>query len=87
MRLSEALGADHSYLEEYYEHLKSASTEDDKIKWRNMLTRNLARHAISEKLTVYPAIGKHLGEEGKALMKEDFAQYQAVFTPSLLLVK
>jgi hypothetical protein len=82
MRVSQALGADHSCLDECYEHLKSASTEDEKIKWRNMLTWNLARHAISEELTVYPAMEKHLGEEGKALTKKDFAQHQAVFPPS-----
>jgi hypothetical protein len=48
------------------------------IKWRNALTWNLARHAISEELTVYPAMEKFLGAEGKALAKEDFEQHQAV---------
>lgn len=77
MLVSEAIG-DHQYLDECYEKLKSATSTDDKIKWRNLLTWNLARQAISEELTVYPAMEKWLGEEGKALTKEDFAQLQAV---------
>jgi hypothetical protein len=52
-----------------------------RIKWRNALTWNLARHAISEELTVYPAMEKFLGAEGKALAAEDFEQHQAVSSP------
>lgn len=78
MLISEALGADHRYLDELYENIKSAQTTDDKIKWRNALTWNLARHAISEELTVYPAMEKWLGDEGKELTKDDFEQHQAV---------
>jgi len=77
MRVSEAIGADHRYLDECYENLKAAKITDDKIKWRNMLSWNLARHGISEELTVYPAMEKFLGEEGKKLTKDDFARYQA----------
>ena len=43
-----------------------------------MLTQNLARHAVSKELTVYPAMDKWLGEEDKALTKDDFAQHQTV---------
>lgn len=78
MKVSEALGNDHQYLDYCYEQLKAASTTEDKIKWRNMLSWNLARHAISEELTVYPAMEKWLGEEGKQLTKTDFEQHQAV---------
>jgi hypothetical protein len=51
-----------------------------------MLSWNLARHAISEELTVYPAMEKWLGEGGKALTKDDFAQRQAVSPPTSLQV-
>ncbi|TVY25447.1 putative hemerythrin-like protein [Lachnellula hyalina] len=51
MLVSEAIGVDYQYLDEWYENLKSAPTTDDKIKWRNMLVWNTARHAISEELT------------------------------------
>ena len=54
--VSEAIGVDDQYLDECYENLKSAPTTDDKIKWRNMLLWHLARHAISEELTVYPSM-------------------------------
>lgn len=54
MKVSTAIGNDHDYLDELYENLKNAQTIDDKMKWRNALTWNLARHAISEELTVYP---------------------------------
>lgn len=51
------------------------------IRWRDVLTWNLARHAISEELTVHPAMEKWLGEEGEALTKDDFTQHQAVCPP------
>ncbi|CZS88539.1 hypothetical protein WAI453_010724 [Rhynchosporium graminicola] len=78
MLVSEAIGQDHHYLDQCYDNLKAASTTEDKTKWRNMLVWNLARHAISEELIVYPAMEKHLGEKGKELTKTDFAQHQAV---------
>ena len=83
MLISEALGQDHRYLDKIYENLKSASDLQDKTKWRNMLTWNLARHAISEELTVYPAMEQWLGEEGKALTADDKAQHQAVHITAL----
>jgi len=84
MRVSEALGNDHKYLDELYDNIKSSSNIDDKIKYRNMLTWNLARHAISEELTIYPAMEKYLGEEGKELTATDFSQHQAVNTSDIL---
>ncbi|KAH6676331.1 hypothetical protein B0J14DRAFT_651753 [Halenospora varia] len=42
-----------------------------------MLVWNLARHAISEELTAYPAMVKHPGAEGEALIKDNFEQHQA----------
>lgn len=81
MLVSEALSQDHKYLDEIYENLKGSSSLEEKTKWRNMLTWNLARHAISEELTVYPAMEQWLGEEGKALTADDKAQHQAVCLP------
>jgi hypothetical protein len=78
MRISDALGQDHRYLDEIYEKLKVSATLVDKVAWRNQLTWNLARHAIGEELTVYPAMQKWLGEKGMELTKDDFAQHQAV---------
>jgi hemerythrin-like domain-containing protein len=76
--LSEAIGDDHKAFDECYEKLKGASDEATKIKWRNQLTWTIARHAISEELTWYPAMEKYLGEEGTKLAHEDKAQHAAV---------
>ncbi|KAK5015902.1 hypothetical protein LTR16_001365 [Cryomyces antarcticus] len=76
--ISEALGNDHKYLDHCYEQIKAGTDLKTKTQWRNQLTWALARHAISEELTVYPAMEKHLGEEGLKLTNEDRAQHQAV---------
>lgn len=79
--ISEALGNDHKTIDGYAEKIKSSTTLDDKTKWRNQFTWALARHAISEELTVYPAMEKHLGQEGVELTNLDREQHQAVGKP------
>lgn len=81
--ISEAIGNDHKALDQYADNIKSAQSIEDKTKWRNQLTWALARHAISEELTMYPAMEKHLGEEGLQLTNTDREQHQAVHSPSL----
>ncbi|KAI4119157.1 MAG: hypothetical protein LQ338_007315 [Usnochroma carphineum] len=76
--ISEAIGEDHKALDLYAENIRSARSTEDKIKWRNQFTWALARHAISEELTMYPAMEKHLGEEGLRLTNKDREQHQAV---------
>lgn len=76
--ISEAIGADHKAIDSYADEIKSSETLDDKIKWRNQFTWALARHAISEELTLYPAMEKHLGQEGIELTNKDREQHQAV---------
>ncbi|KAK2624534.1 hypothetical protein QTJ16_006484 [Diplocarpon rosae] len=78
MLVSQAIGQDHRYLDECHDKLKAAPTTEEQIKWRNMLVWNLARHAISEELIVYPAMVQHLGAKGKELTETDFQQHQAV---------
>lgn len=70
--------SDHRSLDEYYENIKKAEDEGAKVRWRNQFTWTLARHAISEELTLYPAMEKHLGEEGVMLTKTDKEQHQDV---------
>ncbi len=79
--ISEALGADHNYLDTLHDRIVAATALEDKTKWRNQLVWALARHAVSEELTVYPAMEKHLGQEGVELTNEDRAQHQAVKSP------
>lgn len=76
--ISEAISTDHQALDLYADNIRSSTTLEDKTKWRNQLTWALARHAISEELTMYPAMEKHLGEEGLQLTNKDREQHQAV---------
>jgi hemerythrin superfamily protein len=76
--ISEAIGADHDNFDVYYQNIKSAPDDGEKVRWRNQLTWIVARHAISEELTWYPAMEKHLGEEGVKLSKTDKEQHSAV---------
>ena len=80
--ISEAIGADHHSFDVYVDNIKSATDDAEKVRWRNQLTWTLARHAISEELTLYPAMEKYLGDEGKKLTKMDKEQHQGVRKPS-----
>ena len=76
--ISEAIGSDHKTIDSYAENIKTATSLEDKIKWRNQFTWALARHAISEELIMYPAMEKHMGQEGLDLTNVDREQHQAV---------
>ncbi|KAI4198738.1 MAG: hypothetical protein LQ348_001986 [Seirophora lacunosa] len=76
--ISEAISEDHHALDLYADNIRSATSIEDKTKWRNQLTWALARHAISEELTMYPAMEKHFGEEGLQLTNKDREQHHAV---------
>ncbi len=76
--ISEAISADHGAIDRYAENIKAASTLQEKIEWRNQFTWALARHAVSEELTLYPVMEKKLGQEGKELADVDREQHIAV---------
>ena len=76
--ISEAIGADHGAIDQYAENIKTASTLQEKIEWRNQFTWALARHAVSEELTLYPVMETKLGQEGKQLADVDREQHMAV---------
>ncbi|KAG7004452.1 hypothetical protein G7Y79_00025g057380 [Physcia stellaris] len=78
LTISEAIGNDHKAIETFAQNIKSATTLEDKTKWRNQFTWALARHAVSEELTMYPAMEKHMGKEGLELTEVDREQHQAV---------
>lgn len=78
MTISEAIGNDHKTLDAYADQIKSASTLQEKTEWRNQFTWALARHAISEELTLYPSMEKYLGKEGVELADVDREQHMAV---------
>lgn len=76
--ISEAIAADHHYFDVCAAAIRNTPDEAEKVKWRNELTWAIARHAISEELTWYPAMEKYLGEEGKRLSATDKEQHQGV---------
>ncbi|KAF1343628.1 HHE domain-containing protein [Delphinella strobiligena] len=76
--ISEAIGADHARFDVLYDNIKAEKDDAAKVRWRNELTWTVARHAISEELTLYPAMEKHLGEIGVELSKTDKEQHQGV---------
>ena len=76
--ISEAIGADHRAMDTYIDNIRNAKDLQTKIEWRNQLTWTLARHAISEELTMYPAMERLMGQEGTDLTNVDRQQHQAV---------
>ncbi|KAL9063749.1 MAG: hypothetical protein Q9161_009299 [Pseudevernia consocians] len=76
--ISEAIGADHGAIDLYAENIKTASTLQEKVQWRNQFTWALARHAVSEELTMYPVMEEKLGQKGKELADVDREQHMAV---------
>ena len=78
--IGEAIGEDHRLFDVYYDEIKATSDEGVQARWRNQLTWTIARHAISEELTMYPAMEKYLGEEGVRLAKTDKEEHAGVST-------
>lgn len=76
--ISEAIGADHRSFDVYADNMRTSQDDAEKVRWRNQLTWTLARHAISEELTLYPAMEKWLGDEGVQLSKTDKEQHMGV---------
>lgn len=80
-RLADAITHDHRELEDAYNKILSATTADEKRRWQNQLTWELARHSIGEELIVYPLMEKNL-PNGKAMADKDRAEHQSVPPPT-----
>ncbi|KAK4113266.1 hypothetical protein N656DRAFT_708435 [Canariomyces notabilis] len=74
-RVSDRIKHDHRELEQYYNNIKSANRDDDKVKWQNMFVWELARHSIAEEIVVYPAFEKHVSN-GQKMAEKDRAEHQ-----------
>ncbi|KAF6823852.1 hhe domain protein [Colletotrichum plurivorum] len=61
-RLSEAIKQDHRRIEQAYRYILTAATAEDKIRWRNELALELARHCISEEQILLPALIDRLAD-------------------------
>lgn len=79
--ISESIIDDHRELDEYYEKILDASDNDTKTRYANLLTWELARHAIGEELIMYPAMEKHI-PDGKKLADHDREEHANVCAPS-----
>jgi hemerythrin superfamily protein len=75
--ISQAIKNDHRELEDAYNKILSATTSDEKCRWQNQFTWELARHSIGEELLVYPALESNL-PDGKQLADKDRAEHQEV---------
>ncbi|KAK4178081.1 hypothetical protein QBC36DRAFT_309561 [Triangularia setosa] len=57
-RVSDRIKHDHREPESYYNKIKSATSDGEKVRWQNQFVWELARHSIAEELVVYPAMRK-----------------------------
>jgi hemerythrin superfamily protein len=78
-RVSDRIKHDHQELFDYYNNIKNAQRDDDKIKWQNQFVWELARHSIAEEIVVYPAFEKHIPNgEGLKMAEKDRSEHQQV---------
>ncbi|KAL0940028.1 hhe domain protein [Colletotrichum truncatum] len=59
-RLSETIKQDHRRIEQAYRYILTASSTEDKVRWRNELALELARHCISEEQVLIPVLRDRL---------------------------
>jgi len=76
-KISDAIKDDHRELEQGYKNILNAGTSDEKVRWRNQFTWELARHSIGEELVLYPAFEKHL-PDGKQMADKDRQEHLSV---------
>ncbi|GKZ36714.1 hypothetical protein AbraIFM66950_007889 [Aspergillus brasiliensis] len=77
IRVSELIKNDHRELKDAYDQILSAKTNDDRVRWQNQFTWELARHSIGEELVVYPEMELKLNN-GKAMADHDREEHQIV---------
>jgi hypothetical protein len=58
-RISDLIKHDHDELRTYKDNILNAKDDDEKVRWQNQFTWELARHSIAEELVVYPAMEKN----------------------------
>ncbi|KAF9923003.1 hypothetical protein FBU30_006884 [Linnemannia zychae] len=75
--ISDPIKRDHRELEEYYHKILNAPTDDEKARWANQFTWELARHSAGEELVMYPCMKKVL-KDGPALVEKDLQEHQMV---------
>ncbi|KAK8106531.1 hypothetical protein PG999_009890 [Apiospora kogelbergensis] len=76
--VTEAIIKDHRELEDYYNRVVNSNDADQRVRWGNQFTWELARHSVGEELIVYPAMEKYIGAKGKQLADNDREQHHQV---------
>ncbi|XRM43811.1 hypothetical protein ABZX51_006966 [Aspergillus tubingensis] len=77
IRVSELIKNDHRELKDAYHQILGAKTNDERVRWQNQFTWELARHSIGEELVVYPQMELKL-DNGKAMAEHDREEHQIV---------
>ncbi|KAF9137832.1 hypothetical protein BG015_002595 [Linnemannia schmuckeri] len=73
--ISEPVKKDHRELEDYYHKILNAKDEDEKTRWANQFTWELARHSAGEELIMYPRMREVL-PDGDAMVDKDLQEHQ-----------
>ncbi|KAI0556046.1 HHE domain protein [Xylaria curta] len=76
-KISDSIVHDHKELEQFYNNIKNAKSNDEKMQWRNQFTWELARHSVGEELVVYPAFEKLL-PNGKEMADKDRKEHASI---------
>lgn len=76
-KVSDEIKHDHRQLEHAYNQVLQAKTLEDKEKWQNQFTWELACHSIGEELVVYPAFERYL-VNGRDMADRDRADHKIV---------
>lgn len=75
--VSSAIMKDHREIESYYNTITKSTDPDERTRFQNLFTWELARYCISEELVVHPALEKYV-KDGQSLAKKDRDQHQKV---------
>lgn len=79
----DAVMHDHREIEALFDRILSSPNEDDKVRYQNQFTWELARHSIGEELVVYPAFEKYVSG-GVEMANKDRKEHQTVSCTSFL---
>lgn len=75
--ISHTVKRDHLALRDGYNKILGSTDFDERRRWQNQFTWDLARHAVSEELVVYPALEKVVAD-GKRVADRDREEHQSV---------
>lgn len=77
--VTQTIKDDHREIESYFNTILKSNDPDERTRFQNQLTWELARHSIAEELIVYPAFEKYI-VDGHAMAERDRGEHQTVFT-------